>query len=303
LNDLLTIFLNNLLPIFLIAGAGYLLSRFLKVNPRPYSQIAFNLFTPFLIFNLLTQNNLGGLDILRPMLFALVLTLLAGAITWIIGKLFKIESRTVTAMLLTTMFMNSGNYGLPVVLFAFGQASLSSASLFFVTSSILIYTLGVVIASKGSAGILKALTNLARIPAIYAIILALLFKYTGWIIPLPLERTAQLLGDAAIPSLIVLLGMQLHTNSGQIKALPMGIASIVRLVICPILAFLLIPLFGITGVARQGIILESAMPAAVMSTLIATEFDIEPSFVTAVVFLTTLLSPLTLTVLLSYLGA
>ena len=303
MNELLTIFLNNLLPIFLIAGAGFLLSRLLKVDPRPYSQIAFNLFTPFLIFNLLTQNKLGGLDILRPMLFALVIVLLIGAITWLVGKLFKIEPRTISAMLLTTMFMNAGNYGLPVVLFAFGQASLSSATLFFVMNAILIYTIGVVIASTESVSLLKALTNLAKIPAIYAILLALLFVYTGWKIPLPLERTTKLLSDAAIPSLLVLLGMQLQTNSGQLKVLPMGIAAFVRLLVSPILALVLIPYFGITGVARQGVILETAMPAAVLSTLIATEFDVEPSFVTAVVFLTTLLSPLTLTVLLSYLGA
>jgi predicted permease len=103
--------------------------------------------------------------------------------------------------------------------------------------------------------------------------------------------------------LLVLLGMQLETNSGQLKVLPMGISAFIRMLVSPILALLLIPYFGITGVARQGVILETAMPAAIMSTLIATEFDVEPNFVTAVVFITTLLSPLTLTILLSYLGA
>lgn len=303
MNELLTIFLNNLLPIFLIAGAGFLLSRFLKVDPRPFSQIAFNLFSPFLVFDLLTQNRLSGLDILRPMLFALVLMLLIGALTWLVGKLFRFEPRIITGMLLTTMFMNAGNYGLPVVLFAFGQDSLRTASLFFVTSATLIYTLGVVVASSGSTSLTKSLTNLIRVPAIYALLLALVFLYTGWKIPLPLERTAGLLGDAAIPSLLVLLGMQLQTTSGSKSILPMGIAVTIRLLVSPILALVLIPFFSLSGVARQGLILESAMPAAILSTLLATEFDVEPKFVTAVVFISTLLSPLTLTLFLSYLGA
>ena len=303
MNELLTLFLNNLLPIFLIAGAGFLLSRFLDVNPRPLSQVTFNLFTPFLIFNLLTQNKLGGLDILRPMLFVVVLILLIGSLTWLVGKLFQMDRQTITGMLLATMFINAGNYGLPVVLFAFGQVGLSHASLFFVMNAILVYTLGVMIASAGSTSLVKALHNLVKIPAIYALLLALLFIYTGWNIPLPLERTAKLLGDASIPSLLILLGMQLRSNGWPNKILPIGISAAIRLLVSPALALLMVPIFGITGLARQAIVLESAMPTAILSTLLATEFDVEPPFVTAVVFLTTLLSPLTITPLLAYLGA
>jgi predicted permease len=69
------------------------------------------------------------------------------------------------------------------------------------------------------------------------------------------------------------------------------------------LAILLLPLFGLTGVARQAITIQAGMPAAVLTTALATEFNSDPAFVTAAVFLTTLLSPLTLTPLLSFLGA
>jgi predicted permease len=303
LNELLRIFLDNLLPIFLIAGSGYLLSRFMKVDPRPFSQITFYLFSPFLVFNLLTAGDFSGLEILRTMGFALILIILVGAITWFAGRLFKVERKTLIGMMLTTMCINAGNYGLPVVLFAFGESGLRAATPFFVMNAIFIYTAGVVIASSGSARLSSAFVNLLKVPTIYALLLAFVFIYTGWEVPSPLARSAKLLGDASIPSLLVLLGMQLHNSNWSTKVLPMGIVSVIRLVVSPVLALVLVPFFGIAGVARQSVIVESAMPSAILSTLLATEYDVEPSFVTAVVFLTTIISPITLTILLKFLGA
>ena len=83
----------------------------------------------------------------------------------------------------------------------------------------------------------------------------------------------------------------------------MVLTSSMRLLVCPLLAVLFLPLFGLAGPARQAITIEAGMPAAVLTTMLATEFNSEPSFVTAAVFVTTLLSPLTLTPLLSFLGA
>jgi predicted permease len=79
------------------------------------------------------------------------------------------------------------------------------------------------------------------------------------------------------------------------------IANGVRLIAAPAIALLLAVPFGLTGVARQVGVLQAAMPAAVMTTVLAAEFEVEPEFMTAVVFSSTLLSPLTLTPLLAFL--
>jgi predicted permease len=76
-----------------------------------------------------------------------------------------------------------------------------------------------------------------------------------------------------------------------------------RLLVSPFVALLLIPLFGLAGPARQALVLEAAMPTAVLTTVLATEFNAEPSFVSTTVLVTTLLTPLTLTPLLAFLGA
>lgn len=303
MNSLLILFANNILPIFLAAGAGYLVSKYLGVQPRAVSRIAFYIFSPSLIFHILTNNQLNNSDIFHIAGFTTASILSVGLVTWVIARFLRIQRPLLVAVLLTAMFGNAGNYGLSLNLFAFGEEALAYASLYFVTAAILTYTLGVFIASLGSMSIKESLVGLLKVPMVYAVALAFLFTTLGWTLPLALDRTVDLLADAAIPVLLVLMGIQLHhtTWNGQTKALVLS--NSMRLVGGPILALVLSVVFGLTGTARQAGVTEAAVPTAVMMTVLATEFNINPSFVTTAVFTSTLLSPLTLTPLLAYLGA
>lgn len=301
--ELFNLFLNNLLPIILIAGIGYALGHWTKLSARTLSQVIFYVFSPSLVFDLLTHSQLGGDDILRTMGLAGLLMVIVGLLTWAGGRLLGLEGRMLSAVLLITMFMNAGNYGLPVTLFAFGEQALAHASLFFVAMVMFTNTIGVLIASSGSLGLPQALLGLLKLPATYALAIGLVFLQTKWQLPTVLDRTVALLSDAAIPSMLVLLGLQLHVVrwDGHFKAV--GLASIMRLLVAPLLAMGLSYWMGLSGPAYQAVVLESAMPAAVLTTVLATEFDVEPAFVTTVVLITTLLSPFTLTPLLAFLGA
>ena len=303
MKELLTLFVNNLLPIFLAAGAGYLLSRFSKLDPRTLSQVIFYIFSPCLIFTLLTESRLSNGDIVRMMLFSAGVILIAGALALAAGKMLRLERGLLAGVLLGSMFMNAGNFGLSATLFAFDEAALSYASLYFVTAASLAYTLGAFIASLGTLTAVEAMKNLLKIPTLYATILALLILRMGWQVPLPLARTAKILGDASIPSMLILIGMQFRTVNWTQNFSPLALTSVVRLLISPLIAWLLSPVFNLSVSARQAGILESAMPTAILTTLLATQFNAQPSFSTAVVVITTILSPLTLTPLLSWLGA
>ncbi|MFC1936358.1 AEC family transporter [Chloroflexota bacterium] len=299
---LLSLFTNNLLPIFLTAGAGYLLSRYTELDARTLSRTIFYLFSPCLVFNVLTANQLEGGDSLRITTYAVVFTLLIGVITLLIGLALKLERRILVAVLITSMFTNAGNFGLSLNNFAFGDDAFAYASLYFVMSGMMIYTLGVLIASMGNAGIKQAILGLLRLPTVYAVILALIFNNLGWGLPVPVERSVTLLGQAAIPSMLVLLGMQLKYADLSANKLPLLLANGMRILVAPLLAIGLSVIFGLAGPARQAGITEAAMPTAVMTTVLATEFDIHPAFVTTVVTTTTLLSMVTLTPLLAFLG-
>ncbi len=301
--QLLTLFSDNILPIFLTAGAGYLLARYSQLNPRSLSQSIFYIFSPCLLYKLLANSQLSNGDITSMMLFTCLVTGSLGLITWLTVKMTSLSRRTQTAVLLTSMFMNSGNFGLPVILFAFGEAGLSYASLFFVTNMIITYTFGVFIASMGTAPLKESLVNLFKNPAIYAVALAFIALKTGWSLPLPVDRTVNLLSDAAIPGMSVLMGMQLQKVDWRSKITPLALTSFFRLLAAPGIAMLAASLFNLSGPAYQSGVLESAMPSAVFCTVLATEYDTEPQFVTAAVIVTTLLSPFVLTPLLAFLGA
>ena len=303
MSELFALFFNNLSPILLAALIGFALAKWLKINPRPLSQVIFYLFSPILVFKLITDSQLSNKDILRTLVFALILMAVIGGITWLIGGILKFDRKTLAAVMITSMFMNAGNYGLPLTSFAFGEAALAFASVFFVVNAMFTNTVGIVIASSGSMSVLNAIKGLLKFPAIYALALGVLFLQFHWQLPSGLGRTVTLLSNAAIPCMLVLLGMQLVNIRLDGHVLPLILASSMRLLIAPLLAIGLTRLFRMSGPSYQAVVLEAAMPAAVLTTILATEFDAEPTFVTTVVLITTLFSPLTLTPLLAFLGA
>ncbi|MFZ0534179.1 MAG: AEC family transporter [Anaerolineales bacterium] len=303
MSELFALFFNNLFPILLAACIGFALAKWLKINPRPLSQVIFYVFTPILVFNLIINSKLSNQDILRTLVFAIVLMVCVGGLTWLIGGILRLDRRMLAAVMITAMFMNAGNYGLPLTNFAFGETALAFASVFFVINAMFTNTVGIVIASSGSMSVLNAIKGLIKFPAIYALTLGILFLQFGWKLPSGLDRSVTLLSNAAIPCMLVLLGMQLVNIRLDGHVLPLILTSSMRLLIAPALAFGLTKLFGMSGPSYQAVVLEAAMPVAVLTTILATEFDAEPTFVTTAVLVTTLLSPLTLTPLLAFLGA
>ena len=302
MNSLITIFSNNILPILLTAGTGYLLGKRFPLEPKTISRLIFYLFSPSLIFKLLTENQLAHNDTIRIIVYAITCTLLSGIVGFLIGSVLKMDRKIIIALTLTTMFTNTGNFGLSLNDFAFGEEALAYASIYFVVSGLLVNTVGVFIASTGKTDAKTSFIRLFRYPAIYAVLIALIFNLFDLAMPLPIDRTITILSNAAIPGMLVLLGIQLRHITWNDNKLALSTASLLRMVVGPILALILSCLFGMHGAAKQAAVTEASMPTAVMTTALATEFDIHPAFVTTVVTATTLLSPFTLTPLIALLG-
>ena len=240
---------------------------------------------------------------LRMVGFTLASILTVTVVTWLLGRLMGLERKMLAAVLLCTLSLNAGNYGLSLNLFAFGEEALAYASLFFVTSAIITYTLGVTVASLGRASLADSLRGLLKIPVVYVVPLVLIFMYLDWELPLPLGRSVALLSDAAIPGMLIVLGLQQQKNQRTSNTRALLLTNGMRLLGGLGIGLLLAPIFRLGGMAYNAGILESSMPTAVLATILATEYDAEPAFVTTAVLTTTLLSPLTLTPLLLILGA
>jgi predicted permease len=302
MSSLLLLFSTNLLPILITAGLGFIVSKTIDLDPKTVSRVTFYLFSPALVFSILSTNSLDSTAIVQMVGFAFTANVAIGLISFFLAKAFGLTRKLIIAVVLTTFLTNAGNYGLSLNQFAFGEQALAFASIYFVCSSIMVYTLGVAIASLGQADWKESLLNLLKFPTMYALVLAILFNRTGWELPLPLARSITQLGNAAIPAMLILLGMQLGDSKLNNHKGPLALAVGIRLVLSPFLAIGLSKPFHLEGPALQAGVTESSMPTAVMTTILATEFDVEPALVSTIVTVTTILSPLTLTPLLAFLG-
>ncbi len=301
-NALFTTFANNLLPILLISGAGFLLGKTLSIDSRSLGRVVFYVFSPILVFNLLLHTKLSSSDILDTVGFTIAMSLVLGLLAFLIGKLLHFERPVLMAIILTAAFGNTGNYGLPLVSFAFGQAALAFATLNFATTSVLFNTAGILIASLGHMDLRSAVAGLFKVPAVYAVLLAAILNRLQIVLPVPLERTIDLASNGSIPVMIILLGLELSRVQWSHSVRAVGLSVSLALLAGPLLGLLFASLIGFQGAARQANVTEVSMPAAVTTTILATEYGLDTSLVTAMVFVGTILSPLTLTPLLVYLG-
>ncbi len=298
---LLTIFVNDVLPIFVIGAVGFLLARHLHVEVKTLSRVIFNVLAPCLAFTLIATTEVSADEMWRLALFTIALVLAIGIVARLAAWPFGLSRPMLAAFLIVVMFSNAGNYGLSVILFAFGREALARAAIYFVVSAMMLYTVGVFIASLGRRTAWQALGGVARVPAVYAVAAAGLVLASGVTMPVAVMRPVGLLGDAAIPVMMLVLGMQFERGGWPERPGLVATAAALSLVVSPLLGFGLAYLLGIDGPARQAAMVESAMPSAVVTTILALEFDLASSFVTAAVVLTTVLSPITVTVLIAFL--
>jgi len=300
---LLSLFSNNLLPVFLAGAAGYAVAWRLQIDPRPVAQLAFFVLAPCLVCQVILDSELPGSALFRMVAFAAVSLGLLASLAAIVARRLGYSRPLIAAMVLVVLLPNAGNFGLSATLFAFGEDGLAQANMFFITSSVLTFTAGVFVASMGRSGIRETAIGLLRVPAIWAVVIAFGIVQTGSRLPIPVARTVELLSQASIPVFLVVLGMQLYGKGVRGPWGPIAMSSALRLVGGAVVGLVLAGWMGLEGPGRQAAVLQSAMPSAVITIVLATEYDVEPAFVTSVVISTTLLSPMTLTPLLAYLGA
>ena len=287
---MLGILIDAVLPVFIMAGIGVLVGKTLHLDPRPASRLALYVFSPILIFSSLYTADIPFGDI-RDIFFFLVLWVpVMYAVCWAIAWQIKLEALGRAAFLLGTLFMNAINYGLPVSLFAFGEEGMQRALLFLAPMAILSGTLAIYVASSGRAGGLKGLTAILRIPTFYATLGALALNPFHIVMPALIASPMGIMAGAAIPTMLMVLGIQLANVTIKDYLLPAALATVVRLALSPALAFGITLLLGIHGLTQQVIIVLAGMPTAVFTTILATEFDAQPRQVTNTVALSTVAS-------------
>lgn len=299
ISQLLPVFAQTVLPVFLVALAGMIVSRFMDLDGRTLGRVLFYLATPCLVFRSLYQMELDRAVLLQVAAVGAGAMLSTMAIGWLVG--WGLPRKERAAITLTSGISNNGNMGIPVNLFAFGPQALSLASVYYVVSAMTTNTVGAVIAGAGTVPVLQALAQVAKVPVVYAAVLGLALNQLHLSMPQPIFSAIDILGDAAIPCMLILLGIQLR-NPDILRHQP-GIArsAFVRLAVGPLVAWGLCALLGIGGLERNVLITQAAMPTAVVVSVLATEYNTAPKLVATVIVLTTVLSMVTLSVVLAIL--
>jgi predicted permease len=298
--SLASISISVMLPIALVAVAGYVLARAIRIDARPLSQATLYFFSPVLVFVSALDAKFSG-EYASIALFGVIITVLTGAITWITVKTARFDRITGAGFSLGTMLVNSGNYGLPLILFAYGQAGLTYATFYFSVTMLLLQSIAVFIAAKGRSHTRQAIVSVLKMPILYAVIAGAACNRMSIPIPDPVWKALRVASGAAIPVMLVVLGIQLSRFKVGKNQLAIGLAVCIRLILTPIIAFPLAVLLHLKGVPRAVCIIEASMPTAVFASVVAVEFDVKPELVTGIISVSTFLSILTLTFLLQIL--
>jgi malate permease and related proteins len=297
--ELLAIFIDNMIPVLTIASIGLFLRRRFKIDPKLVSSMMFNVFSPALTFYSIYSSDINGSDFLRMYGATLVLLWIVAGTGFLILRLQNAKGAERAATLLATFAFNGGNFGLSIVKFAFGDEALSWAVIAFVAGSTTAYTLGVYTASNGRASVTKSLLNVLRTPSIYALVAAFVLKGLGIdTLPPAIDRSVKLLSDASIPLMITLLGLQLGELGTLTRLRLVFTGTTIRLLLAPLISVGIAALFGLTGDARTAFIVQAGMPTAVMTIVLATEFDTDRDLALNLIMATTIISPITLSIII-----
>ncbi|WP_222915210.1 AEC family transporter [Natrinema sp. SYSU A 869] len=311
--DLVSIFGSAVGPIIAIAGVGYVLATVKEIDPEPLNTAVVYVLAPALVFHSLAVTKLEAATLLRVTVGIAIFTAVMWGIAELAGRAVGEREPALSALILVAIFCNSGNLGIPVSDFAFGEVGRQTAVLFLSVQSVLMYTIGVYVASRssGSAG-LEGVRRVFYIPLAYAVIAALLARALDLVPPADAAamETLQLVGDASIPLMLLILGVQLaraDTASAVSRAWP---ATALKMGLAPVVGLGVALLVGFENptVARV-FVLETAMPAAVTPLILVIEFAgsartegvLVSEYVSTCVFLTTLLAIPVLTALIAVL--
>ncbi|WP_045495630.1 AEC family transporter [Vibrio hyugaensis] len=282
--------ISILFPVFALACAGYLVGRYIKPDFRPINRINMDVFTPALVFSSLVSM---PLDIGQaPLLLAAIIAVIVPGLLML--PIAKLTGLSFKAWAPPHMFRNSGNLAIPLFTYTFGELALPSAVLLFVVSACLHISLGVMLLSSGNP-----LKQMFKMPIFISASLALIINLSGFNVWPPFYEATALLGQAAVPVMLLSLGAQMCNL--RLGGLKVGLLCTVQSLLTGAIAFAVIYwLIPLPTMQLQMMVLFTMLPPAVMNYLFAERLNIEPMTVASMVLFGNFFSILTLPLLLMF---
>lgn len=268
--------LGIVFPVFAIVAVGYVYGRFRRPDMTAANQLNMSVLLPALIFSVLSSKdfNLNAFGALAAGAAAVVLG--SGLLAWPVARLARVPAKTFVPPM---MFTNSGNMGLPLAVFAFGDSALPAAVVLFIVENGLHFTLGTWLMDHRARWL-----DVLKQPIVLATLAGIAFALFGGGVPPPLAAAIDLLGQASIPLLLFALGARLTTIDWREWRL-----GVLAAVVCPLSGIATVlavrPFLDLPPQQASLLLVFGALPPAVLNYLVAERYQQEPGRVAALVMI------------------
>jgi malate permease and related proteins len=258
--DLIIKLFDVFFPVFLTIGIGYWYGKKdPKFNTQIITTFAGNIGLPAIIFYSLTVSNIDFQTFLKFSKYIIYYVFIFSIFGILIIKIFK---KDIYRLLPPIILPNTGNMGMPLCLFAYGNVGLSIAT--SITSIILVlhFSLGILLASRKFS-----LTPLLKCTPIYALVFSLIFVYFKIPSPKFLENATFLIGYSTI--FLVLMSLGFALSKLKVFSLKETLTySLVRVLVGPFVGFIFVKVFNLTGVEAGVMFIQASMPSAILTYLV-----------------------------------
>lgn len=300
MSNIFFIFSEIIVPIFILIGTGTLIQKKFQLDLYTLSKLNMYYLSPAIVFSKLSNSNLplslfGGV-----LLFSAALGFIMYILTQLVGLLTRINKQKQIAFTHSVVFYNSANYGIPVNELVFRHDPFASSIQISVMiyQNILIYSYGVFSLNSLKKNRFEAIQEYLKMPVFHALFLGLLFNALNVKPPTFIATPIDYVANALIAISLLTLGCQIAAYVPNFRNFLMYVSLFMRLVLTPIIALVILKLLQFEGVLAQALLISTAMPTAVYSSIIAQEYNNEPQFAAQTVVISTILSSLTLTLVI-----
>ena len=297
MSQLLFILYDVSLPILLLITAGYVFQKIFKTDVRSFTKLLIYVLTPAVIFVKIIDTEFTWELFLIVGAFVMLIQLSMLVISLVISRLLHHTKSMRNATINALALFNTGNYGIPLIDLAFKGNPLADTSqiLIVVIQNVMTNTAGVYLASSGGSSGKKALSSIAKMPAIYIMVLGVLFNLLHIEVPATFMIPLNYMADGFFAMALIGLGIQLAEVPVKLSGMKKVAAiSLAKVLSAPLIGLLLVLLLGVRGVLAQALIIGISTPTAVNSALLAREFNNEPAFAAQMVVVTTVICTVTL---------
>lgn len=261
------------------------------------SKLNFYVFVPALLFIKILYADISLEQMLNIILFSVLHFILLLIFSFLLFSLsyFKENRKILT---LGTVLINVGNYGIPVILFAFGDSYIGILAVIIMVQNLFTFTLGPLILQRGKNSFRNYSKELIKIPSLYAIVIGFILKGLNVRLIPQIENPLIIIANGLISLALITLGIQLSRIKIQKNLPQISILSILRLCISPLLAFILVIIFGLSGILAAILIVAAGFPTAVNTYILSLEYENDYELASQLIFWTTLFSAVSVSILL-----